>query len=487
MTLTIDSSRYAEINGQGQSVRNSKRNSRGFRRLRISGLRDEKNRALNKIGNTAARYATIFGCLLSAVIGTMFSPQTATAQVDCSTVFCASTDQLTINGYEMFDDTNFDSVVDGLGDNRQFYVHIPASYDTLPADQLMPVIFAFHGGGQDRMAMIDGKWGDDYFNQEIAFVIPLGEPDLCDTNVNPGRVWMQPGLREGVPIGNPLPADCDPATQKVSSTGTPITYWDASMSKTFRDVTFAENLRSVVLSRFPKLNPNKVYTTGFSSGGGMSYSLLCYRANLFRGFSVAAKILFGDSGRGDYDDDGIEETDANSLVATCGKTVFDPGHATGISTPRLWGYGTVSPGFPPYVPPIRLRVTKPVILFVGDQDTQTIDEINDTGDEIRARNNLNGTFLLSNPFLNVQNDDAETQRRRFVFAADSSQPFSVFSRYYVQKVDDGIAPNRNSAGHAMPDEDEPPTAALERMTSDYNYTDRTVIFFETYADLSLFP
>jgi dienelactone hydrolase len=446
-------------------------------------ISQEKNRSLNGTGNAAARCVAIFGCLLAAVVGIMFVPRTTNAQVDCSTVLCDSTDQSVINGYDMFDDTNFASVVDGLGNSRQFYVHIPASYDTLPADQMMPVIFAFHGGGQDRMAMIDGKWGDDYFNQDIAFVIPLGEPDICDTSVNPERVWMQPGLRAGVPLGVALPANCDAATQKVSSTGTLITYWDASMPNTFRDVTFAENLRSTVLSRFPKLNPNKVYATGFSSGGGMSYSLLCYRANLFRGFSVVAKVLYGDSGRGDWDDDGIVETDANSLVATCGKTVFDPGHATGISTPRLWGYGTISPGVPPFIPPIRLRITKPVALFVGDQDTHyTLDEINQTGDEIRARNNLNGTFFILNPFSNVQNDDAQTQRRRFVFAGNPAQPFSAFSRYYVQRVDDGIAPLRNSAGHAMPDADETPL-----MTRDYNYTDETVIFLETYADLNLNP
>jgi dienelactone hydrolase len=442
---------------------------------------NKKNRTLNE--NTA-KYTAVLNCLLATAFSIMFSYQTANAQVDCSTAFCTSADQTIINGYDMFDDTNFASVVDGLGNSRQFYVHIPASYDALPADQLIPVIFAFHGGGQDRMAMIDGKWGDDYFNQDIAFVIPLGEPDLCDdTVVNPERVWMQPGLREGIPLGNPLPAGCVPATQQISSTGTPITYWNASMPETFRDVIFAENLRSVVLSRFPKLNPNKVYATGFSSGGGMSYSLLCYRANLFRGFSVAAKVMFGDSGRGDYDADGIVETDPNSLVATCGKTIFDPGHATGISTPRLWGYGTISPGFPPYTQPIRLRVTKPVALFVGDQDTHyTIGEINDTGNEIRARNNLNGTFYILNPFSNVQNDDAQTQRRRFVFAANATQPFSAFSRYYVQKVDDGIAPLFNSAGHAMPDADEIP-----QMTKDYNYTDETIIFLETYADLNLNP
>ena len=65
----------------------------------------------------------------------------------------------------------------------------------------------------------------------------------------------------------------------------------------------------MLLARFPKLNANKVYATGFSSGGGMTYMLACYRASLFRGFSVVAKTLGGDSARGDYNNDGIIDLD----------------------------------------------------------------------------------------------------------------------------------------------------------------------------------
>jgi len=247
---------------------------------------------------------------LLVVLAAMLEFRSANAQVMCSTSSttttpCTAADQPLIIGYPMFNEDNFDPVVDGFGKRRGFWVHIPDDYDTVGITEKIPLIFAFHGGGQFREAMVAGKWGD-YFDQNIAFVIPLGEPDPCANNPLETQ-WTQPGF--GANTTPMMDTNCDPATQVVDSFGDTMTYWNASLPGTFNDVLFVEQLRAMILSRFPKLNANKVYATGFSSGGGMTLSLLCYRSNLFRGFSVVAKMLAGDSQRGDYIWDGVNQTD----------------------------------------------------------------------------------------------------------------------------------------------------------------------------------
>lgn len=460
----------------------------------------ENIRTVSSTRNKVGKRLSLFTRLLPLFFGVIIAPQSAQAQIwDCSFLFCNSFHEQTIDGYRMFDEKNFDPVVDRFGKERRFWVHLPARYDNLVInEEKMPVIFVFHGGSDEvepRNMMLGGKWAD-YFYQDIAFVIPLAEPGPCDTTPQPQhRRWMGVTFGPGVPSGTPLPPDCDPATQHVDSQGDPITYNDASMANSFKDVVFIENLRAMILRRFPKLNENKVYATGFSSGGGMTNSLLCYRSNLFRGFSVVSKTLFGAPERGDYDDDGIEETDPNSLVATCGKSQWDPGRATGISTPRLWGYGITKPGgLPPGPPPIYGRVTRPVALFVGDQDPgQTLQELNETGAEIRARNNLNNVFVVANPFMNVEADDAETQYRRFEFASDASKPFSVFERYLVQRIAvNPLNPVYKSAIHGMPDAQQWPPLLTSSVTAasptkDFSYTERTINFFRNYVGLNLNP
>ena len=443
------------------------------------------------------RKAVVFPMVIGLVAGSSsLEFGAAHAQiVDCSATFCTPADQQSINGYPMFDETNFAAVVDGFGVARLFWVHIPDDYDAVDGiNQKIPLIFAFHGGGQQREAMVNGKWAD-YFDQNVAFVIPLGESDPCASDQ--GTQWMQPtfGLNT-----TPTDINCDPATQVVDSFGDTITYWKASLPGTFTDVLFVEQLRSMILSRFPKLNADKVYATGFSSGGGMTLSLLCYRANLFRGFSVVAKLLAGAAPRGDYTWDGVDQTDPDSLVATCGKSQWDPDRATGLTTPRLWGYDLIplilpGPSFP-------VRVTKPLALFAGDQDVrpvkiapfgqppsfadespaQVMQNINDTGVFIRTRNNLTGGFFVQNPFLDTVADRATTQRRTFSTASNAAQPYSAFRRFLVQ----GIA--HQSGTHAMPDAQEgaPPYNDFF-MTRDYDYTAQTLIFFEDYADLNLNP
>lgn len=393
--------------------------------------------------------------------------------INCSdpAVTCNAANEPTIQGSRMFNEQNFAPLVDGWGRRRKFYVHIPNNYDVYDGTlQKIPVIFAFHGGGQTREAMLTGKWAD-YFDQDYAFVLPLGEPDPCDNPGGTGKAqWMQPGLGESTSPGN---VSCDAATQVVNGLGQPTSYWNASLTGSFTDVRFIEELRSTLLARFPKLNADKVYATGFSSGGGMTFTLACYRAALFRGFSVVAKTLGAASPRGDFGGTGI--TDPSSLVATCGNNSWDPiqPHATGIIAPDLWGIGVDGVGIP-------TQRTKPVALFVGDQD-YTMTEINVTGTFVRGRNNLNNTVVVQNPFLNTQVDAATTERRTFTTALDPLWSTSSFRRLLVQ------GSLHQSAGHAMPDAEECNNPSDYFSTCDYSYTDQTIIFFQDKADLSPNP
>ena len=249
----------------------------------------------------------------------------------------------------------------------------------------------------------------------------------------------------------------------------------------------------MVLSRFPKLNANKVYATGFSLGGGMTQYLLCYRSSLFRGFSiVSATLLNGDQQRGDHDGDlTIQTTDPNSLVATCGKTQWDAGHATGIIKPDLWGYGITNKKSLNILFPYG-RSTKPVVLFAGDHDSfLSVQDIEDTTAEIISRNNLDPVGSV-NPVNYFKFDNAFTEYKEFKLAEQRLQPSSAFVRYKVTRTvndttDDPLGFPVLSADHAMPDADEFLTLFAPFMTRDYNYTDETINFFETHADLNLNP
>ena len=59
----------------------------------------------------------------------------------------------------------------------------------------------------------------------------------------------------------------------------------------FRDVAFIERLVTRLLVNNPQINANKVYASGFSSGGTMTWMLLCYRSSLFAGFGIYSRQL----------------------------------------------------------------------------------------------------------------------------------------------------------------------------------------------------
>ncbi len=66
---------------------------------------------------------------------------------------------------------------------------------------------------------------------------------------------------------------------------------DGPLVEPYRDVVFVEQLRANLLGANPQLHPGRVYASGFSSGGNMTWMLLCYRSSLFRGFGMFSKQL----------------------------------------------------------------------------------------------------------------------------------------------------------------------------------------------------
>ena len=447
--------------------------------------------------------------------------------VDCSALWCDPADQQLVepgqpandsvwpssvdaavsDGYRLFDERNFAPLVDAFGRERRFYVHLPARYASVDGvAEKIPVLFVFHGGvtkSEPREMMIVGKW-DEHFEGDVALVFPKAEKDPCNSGPDGKFRWLRPGIGQRGSLQGGQDPTCPPET--LIHGDSEKSFWGASLPESFSDVHLVAELRSMLLDRFPKLDPDRVYATGFSSGGGMVYSLLCYRSRLFRGYSVVASTL-GRGERGDYLDDGIDTTDPDSLVATCGKGVFSSERATGIDDPHPWGpvlelastatgtgarRVTTGTGAGAVDASVSLlgRVTRPLVLFVGDQDVPsapgaTLEEaaanLASTSALVRERNNLSGLCAVVDPFSDVQADAALTQRCSFGTPADASLAHAPFRRFLVRgEAVDG----RPLAGnHGMPDTDECRVGNTNHMTCDYDYTDQTLLFFQDHAGL----
>ena len=99
----------------------------------------------------------------------------------------------------------------------------------------------------------------------------------------------------------------------------------------YLDVVFVEQLRAELLASNPQLSAVNVYASGFSSGGSMTWMLLCYRSSLFAGFGIYSKQLHvarRDGGCGD-----------GHVPDATGAYTIDTGYEvlTG-ETPDLYGY-----------------------------------------------------------------------------------------------------------------------------------------------------
>jgi predicted esterase len=140
-------------------------------------------------------------------------------------------------------------VTDGLntvtseGRIREFYVQLPADYET--SMEPKPLLFAYHGTGGTYDLWVDGYY------------------DLADV-VGDGAimVFMQ-------------------ATEDQNG----VNQWDYDF-----DLQYFEDVLTR-LSEVVEFDPNRIFVTGHSSGGGMAHDLGCNYGNVVRGIAPHAAIL----------------------------------------------------------------------------------------------------------------------------------------------------------------------------------------------------
>jgi polyhydroxybutyrate depolymerase len=133
--------------------------------------------------------------------------------------------------YEVVNRTN--GKILSTGEMRRYLIHVPASYD--PA-KLTPLVFNIHGLAQwPANQQHISKWNDLADKEGFIVVYPMGT---------------------GFPLhwNSHLPIDTSPETQK--------------------DVTFFTDMIERI-SKVYNIDPDRIYASGLSNGGGMAFVLSC--------------------------------------------------------------------------------------------------------------------------------------------------------------------------------------------------------------------
>ncbi|HON10424.1 MAG TPA: hypothetical protein PLE24_06110 [Chitinispirillaceae bacterium] len=134
------------------------------------------------------------------------------------------------------------------GQQREFMIRIPENYDNTRS---YPVVFAFHWNG--------------------------GSMNDVDGGGSSGYTWSYYGLRE----------QADKSTDKQMIFIAPNGLNAGWANSGGRDIAFVDE----ILKRIKEdlcVDTTRIFALGFSYGGGMSYSLACSRANVFRAVAVYA-------------------------------------------------------------------------------------------------------------------------------------------------------------------------------------------------------
>jgi hypothetical protein len=142
-----------------------------------------------------------------------------------------------------FDPTTGLKTVQSSGEERQYFVQLPDNYD--PAGPALPIIFAYHGTGGTYELWLNGFY------------------DLADEVGNHAiMVFMQAKPDPGVGY-----------------------QWDFDV-----DFQYFEDVLAALTTRL-NIDPNRVFVTGHSSGGGMAHELGCNFGDVIRGTAPVSGIL----------------------------------------------------------------------------------------------------------------------------------------------------------------------------------------------------
>ena len=139
------------------------------------------------------------------------------------------------------------------GNNREYAIYIPASYD---GNQEVPLLFNFHGGGGnivDYMANVDMRPIADTAN--FLLVYPQAVPD-------PGNGGS--------------------------------TSWMHKAPTTFNDVPFVEAMIDALGSEY-MIDNNRIYVCGYSLGGEFTYELACSLNHRIAAAGAVARTMQGET------------------------------------------------------------------------------------------------------------------------------------------------------------------------------------------------
>lgn len=135
--------------------------------------------------------------------------------------------------------------VTSSGFERRALVHLPDGYEK--SDEDYPVVFMFHGG--DGSAAGAAGWWTRQRDRDVILVFPDGQ-----------RVVPE------------------------------FTAWLSVTDDPLQHVAYVKDLLEDLDGRY-RIDRDRVYAAGFSSGGYMTNKLLCYAPELFAGFAVVGQTL----------------------------------------------------------------------------------------------------------------------------------------------------------------------------------------------------
>ncbi|MEM6913376.1 MAG: PHB depolymerase family esterase [Pseudomonadota bacterium] len=142
------------------------------------------------------------------------------------------------------------------GRERNYLLFLPDNYK---AARNLPIVFAFHGGGDNANNMADWSSLPELARREgFVLVIPNGTYNKRNNGGtwNTDTPWVQ-GSAERLNVDD-------------------VAFFDAMLERTARQVS---------------INRNRVFATGMSKGGMMSYHLACHRAETLRAIAPVAATM----------------------------------------------------------------------------------------------------------------------------------------------------------------------------------------------------